>query len=158
VTVAAVSTLVCCSYFGIVRRGYAWMVDPKVELVETLLDAFAARDVGAAQALVADDAEFLAVGTAGQTGRDEPYRGHAGVREYFKDIARVWRELRVVPSRMEPVERGVLVMGRLVARDGKGFLIDVPAGWLIEIAAGKVTRIEIYQNDREAVRAAGLES
>ena len=133
------------------------MVDPKVELVETLLDAFAARDVAAAQALVADDAEFLAVGTAEQTGRREPYRGVAGVREYFKDVARVWQELRIVPSRMEPVDRGVLVMGRLVARDGTGFLMDAPAGWLIEIADRKVTRIEIYQNDREALKAAGLE-
>ena len=46
--------------------------------------------------LAHEDIEFTAV-TGEHAGRTEPYRGHAGMRQYFRDVAAVWEELRLTP-------------------------------------------------------------
>ena len=49
--------------------------------------AFADRDLEAVLGLAAPDIEFAAV-TGEHAGRTEPYRGHAGMRQYFRDVGR----------------------------------------------------------------------
>ena len=62
------------------------MIATDIEVVKATFAAFAARDLEAVLALAAPDIEFTAV-TGEQAGRTEPYRGHDGMREYFRDVA-----------------------------------------------------------------------
>ena len=58
------------------------------------------------------DIEFAAV-TGEHAGRTEPYRGHDGMREYFRDVASVWEELRLTPREFRASGDLILVTGRV---------------------------------------------
>ena len=62
------------------------MIASDIEVVKAIFAAFAARDVEAVLALADPDVEFTAV-TGEDAGRTEPYRGHDGMRQYFRDVA-----------------------------------------------------------------------
>src|SRR3954453_10628197 len=81
-----------------------------IEVVKATFAAFAARDVEAVLALAAPDIEFIAL-TAEHDGRAQPYRGHDGMREYFRDVASVWEELRLAPREFRASGYQILVTG-----------------------------------------------
>ena len=66
-------------------------------------------------ALSAPDIEFTAV-TGEHAGRTEPYRGHDGMRQYFRDVASLWEELRLSPREFRVSGDPILVTGRVSAR------------------------------------------
>ena len=132
------------------------MEDSKVQVVKALFGAFIARDMDAMLPLVDPKAEYFAPDTARLIGRTEPYVGFAGLQDYLRDIAHTWEEMRVVSQRYEPFEKGVVVIGRIVTRDKGGALIDAPVAWLVEVAAGKVTRVTLFGDQEKALREAGL--
>ena len=90
-------------------------------------------------------------------GRSEPYVGINGVQSYLRDIDRVWDEMRLLSLRFEPVEKGVLVEGRIVTRTKAGLLVDAPAQWVVEVAEGAITRAILFRDQAQARKAAGLE-
>ncbi len=67
---------------------------------------FAGRDADAAVKHVAADCEFHLRGTADLAGRSDPYLGHAGVHEYFADVAATWQELVLYPDDYPSAARG----------------------------------------------------
>ncbi|MDX6664111.1 MAG: uncharacterized protein QOG68_317 [Solirubrobacteraceae bacterium] len=85
--------------------------DRAVQVVRGIYDAFARRDLDAVLAFVAEDAELHLTGTASRIGRTEPYRGHAGLREYFADAARVWDDLTLHAEDIRAAGHGVVVFG-----------------------------------------------
>lgn len=78
------------------------MADPEIEVVKAVFAAFAERDVEGVPALADPDIVFIAV-TSEYAGRSEPYRGHDGMRECFRDVAEVWDELRLNPQKLRGV-------------------------------------------------------
>ena len=44
------------------------------------------------------DVVFIAVTGEHRSGGPSPIAGHEGMREYFRDVARVWEELRLTPQ------------------------------------------------------------
>src|SRR5689334_2154871 len=94
------------------RAILAPMSDANVDLARKAFEAFAARDVDAALAVMDEDVEFLPV-TANLTTGGVPYRGHEGMRSYLEDVARVWDELRVYPSEYRDLGETVVVVGRI---------------------------------------------
>lgn len=100
------------------RYGNLGGPSPEVEVVRGIYAAFARRDLEGALALIADDAELVVPGTAAQLGRTEPYRGHAGVREYFADAERVWTELELHADDIRAAGGGVVVFGHVEGRVG----------------------------------------
>ena len=68
------------------------------------VEAFERRDVDAVLALADPDIEFHAV-TGELLGREEPYRGHDGIRDYFTDEAGLWDELRITVSEAQTTQR-----------------------------------------------------
>ena len=86
-----------------------------IEVVKATFAAFAARDLDAVLALAAPDIEFTAV-TGEHAGRTEPYRGHDGMRQYFRDVASVWEELRLTPREFRASGDLILVTGKVSAR------------------------------------------
>jgi ketosteroid isomerase-like protein len=90
-------------------------VSGDVEVVRAVYAAFAARDLEAALPYVAPDCELRVVGTASVLERSEPYRGHAGVRDYFADVERLWDGLTLHAEDFRAVPGSVIVMGHVVA-------------------------------------------
>jgi ketosteroid isomerase-like protein len=122
-----------------------------IEVVQEVYAAFAARDVERVKAVLDPDVVFIAV-TGGILGRTEPYRGHEGMREYFRDVARVWDELVLSPREFEQVGDQILVTGRVSARSPSR-MISGSTGWVWRVRNGLVVYVRVYASAAEAVAA-----
>ena len=124
------------------RYGNPGAVTAEVDVVRAIYDAFARRDVEAALAHIAPDAEFHVTGTAARLQRTEPYRGHDGVREYFADAARVWDDLRIVADDVRAIAGGVVVFGH-VEGSVDGAPMHTAAIWSWQVRDGLATRMRV---------------
>jgi len=121
------------------------------DVIEAVYAAFAERDVEGVIAHLHPDVEFTAV-TGDHIGRSEPYRGHDGVRQYFRDVNEVWDELRIVPGEFHSDGDKILVTGRVSARS-PARIVAGSTGWIWRLAAGKVTQVRVYFSAAEAMAA-----
>jgi ketosteroid isomerase-like protein len=85
-------------------------------------------------------------------GRTEPYRGHDGIREYFRDVASVWDELRIVPSEYRQDGDTILVTGRVSARS-PARIVAGSTGWIWRVTDGLVTYARVYPSAADAMAA-----
>ena len=113
--------------------------------------AFAARDLDAVLALSAPDVEFTAV-TGEHAGRTKPYRGHEGLRQYFRDVAAVWEELRLTPRDFRSSGDRILVTGKVSARS-RSRTVTGSTGWIWRVRDGKVTYVRVYPSAADAIAA-----
>jgi ketosteroid isomerase-like protein len=125
-----------------------------IEVVRATFAAFAARDLRAVLALSDPDIEFTAV-TGAHAGRTDPYRGHEGLRQYFRDVADVWEELRLTPREFREEGDLILVTGKVSARS-RSRTVTGSTGWIWRVRNGKVTFGRVYASAADA--AAALES
>ena len=102
------------------RYGNPGNVATEVEVVQAIYAAFARRDLGAMTALVCEDVVLHLQGTGRLTGRDGPYVGHEGVREYFADVDAVWEHLELHAEDVRAVAGSVVVFGHARGRTGGG--------------------------------------
>jgi uncharacterized protein len=131
------------------------MSEENVEIVRKSFAAMGRGDLDALLDLYARDIEFKPLtGTRVETGG---YRGHQGVREYFKEADEVWDEVRPVAGEITTTGDDVVVFGHCSIR-GKASEIetDSPCSWVITVRNGKITRHRVYQTNSEALEAAGL--
>jgi ketosteroid isomerase-like protein len=122
-----------------------------IEVVKATFAAFAARDLDAVLALAAPDIEFSAV-TGEHAGRTDPYRGHDGLRQYFRDVASVWEELRLTPREFRAHGDLVLVTGKVAARS-RSRTVSGSTGWIWRVRDGKVTYVRVYASAADAIAA-----
>ena len=122
-----------------------------IEVVKAMFAAFAARDVDAVLALADTDIELTAV-TGEHAGRTDPYRGHAGMRQYFRDVASVWEELRLTPRDFRASGDVILVTGKVSARS-RSRTVTGSTGWIWRVRDGKVTYIRVYASAADATAA-----
>ena len=125
-------------------------------VVKAVFTAFAERDVDGVLELVDPEIEFTAV-TSDFAGRVEPYRGHEGIRRYFRDVAEVWDDLRLTPRDYRQVGDAVLVTGRVSARS-PARIVDGSTGWLWRVRDGRVVYGRVYPSAKDAEAAAELGS
>jgi len=131
-------------------------IPDNVALVRRVFEAFTSRDIEAMLQLCSLDIEFW--GPTASFARDgEAYLGHDGMREYFADVASVWRVLEVVPHDFQDLGDRVLVFGRVYARGEGGYISDSPTQWLWRVRDGRVAWGRVFTNRAEAVAAAGLD-
>jgi ketosteroid isomerase-like protein len=90
--------------------------------------------------------------TSDYAGRAGPYVGHEGMREYFRDVARVWDELRLTPTDFREVAGQVLVTGRVMARS-PARTVAGSTGWVWRLVEGKVVYARVYGSADDAMRA-----
>jgi ketosteroid isomerase-like protein len=115
-------------------------IEDDVAVVRAVYTAFARRDLDAALALIAPDCEVHLEGTARQVGRSEPYRGHAGLREYWADVDRVWSELTLHTEDIRVIPGSVVVLGHVTGvRDGAP--VRRNAVWTWKLRDGLVVHI-----------------
>jgi len=127
-----------------------------IELVSQVFAAFNRRDLEGALAVSHPDVEFFAP-TAEMANEGQPYRGHAGMRKYYDDAARVWLELEVTPREYREVDDAtVLVFGRVYGRGEGGYIQDSPAQWVMRLRDGLVSSIRVFTNKSAALAEVGL--
>ena len=122
-----------------------------IDVVNAVYEAFTERDVERVLAHAHPEIVFSAV-TGGHAGRTEPYRGHAGMREYFRDVAAVWDELRVVPDDYRESGDTILVTGRVSARS-PARIVAGSTGWIWRLTDGLITYVRVYPSAADAMAA-----
>jgi ketosteroid isomerase-like protein len=122
-----------------------------MEVVQAVFEAFAERDVEGVLAYAHSDIELRPV-TGDIAGRAEPYRGHDGIREYFRDVATLWDELRIVPNEFRQDGDTILVTGRVSARS-PARIVAGSTGWIWRVANGLVTYARVYPSAADAMAA-----
>ena len=127
------------------------MIATDIELVKATFAAFAARDLETVLGLADPEIEFTAV-TGEHAGRTEPYRGHDGLREYFRDVAAVWEELRLTPREFREDGGLILVTGKVSARSQRR-TVTGSTGWVWRVRDGKVVYARVYASAADAVAA-----
>ena len=127
------------------------LIATDIEVVKATFAAFAARDLQAVLALSDPDIEFTAV-TGEHAGRTEPYRGHDGMRQYFRDVAEVWEELRLTPREFREEDDLVLVTGKVAARS-RSRTVTGSTGWIWRVRNGKITFVRVYASAADATAA-----
>lgn len=126
------------------------MAESHLELVGRLYGAFNRRDPEGIVAICDERMEFFPFETAGAVGRDAPYVGREGLREYLADTARVWEELLVTPSEVEQIGDQLLVRGRVYVRSRELGIRDMPAAWIWGVHDGLFVRGEVFPNPSAA--------
>jgi len=132
------------------------MSQENVEIVRLAFDAIGRRDIDALLKLYDEQIEFLPLtGTRVEGGG---YAGHAGVRDYFEEIAEVWEEMRPYAEATRSVGDHVVVLGGCAVRGrGSGAESDDLMAWVITVQDGKIIRHRGYHSGEEALEAVGLQ-
>jgi ketosteroid isomerase-like protein len=126
------------------------MAESHKELVEHLYRAFNRRDPEGIVEVCDEEMEFFPYETAGQVGREAPYVGREGLREYLADAAQVWEELQITPGELEQVGDQLLVRGRVYVRSKELGIRDMPAAWIWRVRDGRFVRGEVFPNPSAA--------
>ena len=127
------------------------MIATDIEVVKAMFAAFATRDLQTVLDLADPEIEFTAV-TGEHAGRTDPYRGHDGLRAYFRDVAEVWEELRLTPREFRAAGNLVLVTGKVSARS-RGRTVTGSTGWIWRVRDGKVVYGRVYASAADAIAA-----
>ena len=117
-------------------------VTGEVDVVRAIYAAFAARDLKGAIAHLSEDCELHLGGTQARIGREYPYRGHAGMREYFADVERTWDDLVLFADDFRAIPGAVVVMGHVEGRH-RGEPIKRNAVWTWKVSQGKATQVRV---------------
>ena len=127
-----------------------------LDVVRRAFDAIGKRQIGALLSLCDARIEFLPLtGTRVESGG---YAGHAGVRDYFEEIAEVWEEMRPYAHALRSVGEHVVVIGGCAVRGrGSGAELDDPMAWVITVRNGKISRHRGYRTGEEALESVGLQ-
>ena len=130
------------------------MSDENVQIVQLAFEAIRRRDIEGLLQLYDPDIEFMPLtGTLVESGG---YAGHAGVRDYFDEVAQVWEEMRPYAHTTQPVGDHVVVMGGCAVRGiGSGLESDDRMAWVITVQNGKIVRHRAFARAEEALEAVG---
>ena len=88
------------------------------------------------------------------------YRGHAGIREYFEDVASAWAEWRVEVHRIVPGANGrvAIVMSMHVRGKESGLILSERTDHIWTLKDDKLLHNEPYREPDEALRELGLDT
>jgi ketosteroid isomerase-like protein len=107
-----------------------------------------------AVALANPDFEFMSRLTSVE---GATYRGHDGVRAYFKDMADAWQEWRNELDEMTEVGPDTVLAEVTFRATGKsGVEVELRSAVVWVLSGGRVREIHSYASRQEALEAAGL--
>ena len=146
------------------------MSEENVDLVRRLLEMFAKREHEAVFAFYAPDIEWDAtawesIGAAsadvggGIAGLAAVYRGHEGVRTYWRRWLEAWKDLEFEAEDVLDAGDEVVALIRNQRQWGRhsGIATEIPPyGLVFSLREGKVTRWRAYSDQKSALEAAGL--
>ena len=134
------------------------MSEENVEIVRRALDAFNRRDLDAWLAEWDARCEYRPAMERDMAGDDDSFRGHAGLRRWWQEMADAWSYLHVDVHEIRPIADRVLTS---VTLRGKGRVsgAEMEASFFLvgTIRAGKILSSRDYADRAEALKAVGLE-
>ena len=74
------------------------------------------------------------------------------MRQYFRDVASVWEELRLTPREFRASGDLILVTGRVSARS-RSRTVSGSTGWIWRVRDGKVVYVRVYASAADATAA-----
>ena len=85
------------------------------------------------------------------------YRGHAGYRRWLADFGEAWSEFSLEPERWIDAGDRIVFIFQLTAK-GRGSGVEVKRrdAMVFTIRDGKTVRLDYYNNEAQALEAAGL--
>ena len=84
------------------------------------------------------------------------YRGHEGVRRYWREVHAPWDELSIDVHRVLAVGDEILVLFRFRAKGRGGMEVDAKFGQVGTLRDGLVTSVIAYPDWESAAEAAGV--
>jgi ketosteroid isomerase-like protein len=130
------------------------MSQENVEIVRRAIAAYNRRDFEALQVLNHPDLQVDWSASRGlQAGI---YRGREEVFRLYQGFLEVFDEVRIEPARFVEFADSVIVPNRAQLRGRDGIETVARSALTFEIRDGRVFRICLYQETREALEAAGL--
>jgi ketosteroid isomerase-like protein len=124
-----------------------------VEIAKRCVDAFNRRDVEALLDLGTPDWVL----SSQLLDASADFRGREGIERFYAMLSESWEEFRTVVDDYRDLGDRVLCLGRNTARGkGSGVTVDAPTAAILDFRDGKVSRIRLYLDQSEALRAAGL--
>lgn len=125
-----------------------------IELVPQLYSAFNARDAVALVELAHPEIVWDAP-TAALAGREGPYRGHQGLRDYLEDVGAFWDEMRATPIQVRIRDEEIFIIGRLYARGARVGIRDLPVAWSWTLRERRFVSGKVHEDPRRAALEAG---
>ena len=130
------------------------MSQENVEIAKRATDAFNRRAVDALLDLATADC----VMTSQLLDATADFSGREGLERFYAMLSESWEDFRSVAQDYRDLGDRVLALGRNRGRGkGSGVAVDGPSGTLFEFRDGKISRIRLFLDHGEALRAAGLD-
>jgi ketosteroid isomerase-like protein len=132
------------------------MSQENVEIVRLVHERLNEGDINGLVALC--DGDFELDMTA-RVLNPETYRGHEGIRRFYREVTEIWEEIRWEPVHFAAAADKVVVVMHDQGR-GRGSGVDVTrrgTAWVWTIRGQLAVSVHYYTDQREALEAAGLE-
>ena len=128
-----------------------------VDAFKRAAEAYNRRDVEALLETLDPEVEWHPALQSLLQGETTVYRGHDGIREFFRDMDDVLDEIDAEYAEIRDLGDRIVALGRVRTR-GKmsGAEVESPVGTVIDFQNGKAIRIQNYFDPKEALEAAGL--
>jgi ketosteroid isomerase-like protein len=130
------------------------MSQENVELTLRAVDAWSRRDVEAVVALW--DPEGVWCPALEEITEGRTYRGHAGLRQYFEDLAGFSDESHAEHPEVHDLGDRVLSLGRIWVRFASGVELDQETALLLTWRNGRCVEGLAWLSHAEALEAVGL--
>jgi ketosteroid isomerase-like protein len=87
------------------------------------------------------------------------FRGHDGIREFFREWRTFFAEYYAEPEQFIGAGENVVVRVRQGGRGRSSTVgVEMPAYWQVyRLRGGRAMRVEIYRDEAEALKAAGVQ-
>jgi ketosteroid isomerase-like protein len=119
--------------------------------------AFNRRDIEAALAGLDPNVEWYPALLSSVAGEQTVIRGHAGVRDWLRDVDEAFGETQAEFSDIRDLGDRLVAIGHLTG-SGKtsGAPIESPLCYVVDFKNGKQIRVRTYLDPKDALKAAGL--
>jgi ketosteroid isomerase-like protein len=131
------------------------MSQENVEIVRQSLDAFAQRDVDTMRAL--NDPDLVLDWSASVGWLAGVYRGFDEALRFYEGYYEAFSATRIEPDCFIEAGESVVVPNVAHQRGRDGIEVTARATFVFTLRDGRIISIRLYQETREALRAAGLE-
>jgi ketosteroid isomerase-like protein len=130
------------------------MSQENVETVRRAIAAINARDIAAYLACCTENVELLIAESVGAQ-----YSGADGIRRFFTDIEDAGPDFRIEVQRVQAVGDSHALALLRVSSTGRasGIVTSAESGNVYDFVDGKMSRIRIFFDRDEALKAVGLE-
>ena len=133
------------------------MSGENVEIVRRGFEAGNRRDVEALIEVLDPEVEWHSALLMSLEGEAAVYRGHQGIRTFFRDLDGLFDKLHAEYPEIRDLGDRVVAIGRISTRGkGSGAETESPIGTVIDLKNGKATQVRTYLDPKEALEAAGV--